>query len=65
MVLKTVMADITEPRHLNPPRRHRTYPRVIKRVRHGGYRIKNQHDAGIRHPGPPTIHLQPAKIKLS
>jgi hypothetical protein len=51
------MADITTRRNLNPERRHRTYPRVIKRGRHNAYRVKRASDIGIRHPGPPTIKL--------
>ena len=49
------MADITRPRNLNPPRRHRTYPRVIKRSRHNAYKVKKPGDHGTRHHGPPTI----------
>ena len=33
-----VMADITRAKNLNPPRRDRTYPRVVKRARHNSYR---------------------------
>jgi hypothetical protein len=60
------MADITRTRHLNPPRRDRTYPRVVKRARHNSYRVKRPGDHGTRHPGPATItlvnlrHLPPA-----
>jgi hypothetical protein len=49
------MADITRKRNLNPKRRHRTYPRVVKRARHNSYRVKRPGDKGTRHPGPPTI----------
>jgi hypothetical protein len=28
------MADITSARNLNPARRHRSYPRVVRRARH-------------------------------
>lgn len=52
-----VTADITAPRNLNPTRRHRTYPRVVKRHRHGRYRIKQTYDIGTRHTGPPTITI--------
>ena len=55
------MLDITEARHLNPVRRHRTYPRVVKQSRRSRYRGKNEHDIGIRHNGPPTIHLEPPR----
>jgi hypothetical protein len=52
------MIDITCPRNLNPRRRHRTYPRVVKRSRHSPrYRVKTDTDIGIRHPGPPTIKI--------
>ena len=55
--LERVMADITSPRHLNPRRRHRTYPRVIKRGRHNSYRVKKPGDHGTRHNAPATIQL--------
>ena len=32
------MADITSPRNLNPARRHRSYPRVVRRARHNSSR---------------------------
>ena len=51
------MASISARRHLNPPRRHRTYPRVVKRARHNSYRVKRPGDHGIRHNGPATISL--------
>jgi hypothetical protein len=51
------MADITRRRNLNPRRRHRSYPRVIKRARHNSYRVKRPSDTGIRHDGPATIRL--------
>jgi len=38
-------------------RRHRTYPRVVKRARHNSYRVKRATDTGTTHDGPPTIHL--------
>jgi hypothetical protein len=43
-ILATVMADITRTKHNNPERRHRTYPRVIKRVRHNSYCVKRPGD---------------------
>nr|CEL19479.1 hypothetical protein [Kibdelosporangium sp. MJ126-NF4]CEL20014.1 hypothetical protein [Kibdelosporangium sp. MJ126-NF4]CTQ94664.1 hypothetical protein [Kibdelosporangium sp. MJ126-NF4]CTQ97238.1 hypothetical protein [Kibdelosporangium sp. MJ126-NF4] len=52
-----VMTDITTHRNLNPPRRHRTYPRVVKRTRHAQYRAKRATDTPTRHTGPPTITL--------
>ena len=51
------MADITSKKNLNPCRRDRTYPRVVKRGRHNRYRVKKPEDTGIRHTGPPTIRL--------
>lgn len=51
------MADITRKKNLNPKRRHRTYPRVVKRARHNSYRVKRPGDNGTRHPGPATISL--------
>jgi hypothetical protein len=51
------MADITRKEHLSPGRRHRTYPRVIKRARHCSYRVKRPGDHGTRHSGPATIKL--------
>ena len=51
------MADITTHRNLNPPRRHRTYPRVVKRARHNHYRVKQPTDTGTHHTSPPTITL--------
>jgi hypothetical protein len=52
-----VMADITRPPNLNPRRRHRTYPRVVKRGRHNSYRVKKPGDTATRHDGPATIKL--------
>jgi hypothetical protein len=62
------MADITSLRNLNP-RRHRSYPRVIRRARHNSYRVKRPGDTGICYHGPPTIRLvnlqpQPTMINL-
>lgn len=51
------MANITRRRNLNPRRRHRTYPRVVKRARHNFYRVKRPGDTGTRHDSPPTIRL--------
>src|SRR6266700_3650877 len=56
-LLARVMAGITRTRNLNPPRRHRSYPRVVKRARHNLDRIKKPGDTGTRHHGPPTIRL--------
>jgi hypothetical protein len=52
-----IMACITRAQALNPQRRHRTYPKVIKRARHNSYRVKRASDQDIRHTGPPTITL--------
>ena len=49
--------SITSKKNLNPRRRHRTYPRVVKRGRHNSYRVKRPGDYGIRHTGPATIKL--------
>ena len=51
------MADITGRRNLNPARRHRSYPRVVKRARHNSYRVKRPGDTGIRHDGPAAVRL--------
>jgi hypothetical protein len=51
------MAGITRTKNLNPERRHRTYPRVVKRARHNSYRVKRPGDHGTRHNGPATIKL--------
>lgn len=51
------MTTITKKSNLNPRRRHRSYPRVIKRARHNSYRVKRPTDTGIRHDQPPTIQL--------
>jgi hypothetical protein len=51
------MADITSKKNLNPRRRNRTYPRVVKRGRHNAYRVKRPGDTGTRHDGPVTIRL--------
>lgn len=60
------MADITRRRNLNPRRRDRTYPRVVKRSRHNAYRVKKPSDKGTRHHGPPTIKLTTAvKLQLA
>lgn len=48
---------ITSRRKLNPARRPRSYPRVVKRARHNSYRVKRSGDAGGRHHGPAVIDL--------
>ena len=57
-----IKADITRKQNLNPQRRHRTYPRAIKRARHNSYRVKRASDKGTRHAGPPTIKLVNLRI---
>jgi hypothetical protein len=60
------MTGITRPRDLNPRRRHRTYPRVVKRSRHNAYRVKKPGDRGTRHHGPPEIRLaSPPKAQVA
>jgi hypothetical protein len=60
------MAGITRKKNLNPRRRHRTYPRVIKRRGHNAYPVKKPEDHGTRHHGPPTIRLtKPAKTQVA
>lgn len=44
-------------RALNPQRRHRSYPRVVKRARHNQYAVKKTTDNGRRHAGPPTVRM--------
>ena len=51
------MASITRKKNLNPGRRHRTYPRVVRRARHNSYQVKKPGDTGIRHDGPATVNL--------
>ena len=51
------MADITRQKNLDPPRRDRTYPRVVKRARHNSYRVKRSGDHVTRHDGSATIRL--------
>ena len=51
------MKNITTKRHLNPARRDRSYPRVVKRARHNSYRVKRRTDVGTRHDRPATITL--------
>jgi hypothetical protein len=67
--LAAVIADITSPHNLNPARRLRSYPRVIRRARHNSYRVKRPGDTDTRYHGPPTIRLvslrpQPVMINL-
>jgi hypothetical protein len=43
---------------LNPKRRMRTCPRVIKPARHNSYRVKRPSDIAVTHTSPPTIKLE-------
>src|ERR687893_627922 len=59
---KTLAAALTETTHEiterpNPPRRHRTYPRVVKRYRAHHHCLKRATDHGQLHNGPPKIRL--------
>jgi hypothetical protein len=56
-LITQVNHEITTRRYLNRARRHRSYPRVIKRARHNSYRVKQSHDHGTVHTGPPTTTL--------
>ena len=59
------MTDITAASHLST-RRHRTYPRAVKRTRRNGYPARQPGDNRTRHNGPPGIRLLPQpKINLS
>lgn len=49
--------ELTAKKNLNPLRRHRSYPRVVKRARYNGYRVKRPTDTGVRHAGAATIRL--------
>ncbi len=49
--LPRVLTEIT--RKINPKRRHRTCPRVVKRAQHNNYRIKRPGETSVHHPGPP------------
>jgi hypothetical protein len=51
------MAALCGARGLNPPRRDRTFPHVVKRARHNSYPVKKPGDTSTRHHGPPVIRL--------
>ena len=55
-VLPHVLAEVTG--KVNPERRDRSYPRVVKRARHNSYRVKRPGDTGTRHADPPTINIR-------
>ena len=57
---KAIKATITEILEKLNHRRHRTYPRVVKRARHNSYRVKRATDTGTKHDGPPTVELRRA-----
>ena len=62
------MADITDQRHLNPDRRDRTYPRVVRRARHNTYRVKRAPtSASATTAHPPSARQSPTadQLKLS
>jgi hypothetical protein len=50
-------ATLDEIHEKHNERRHRTYPRVVKRARHNSYRVKRATDTGTKHDGPPTVEL--------
>ena len=54
--LPHVIAEITC--KINPERRDRSYPRVVKRARHNNDRVKKPGETGTRHPGPATIKIR-------
>lgn len=55
---RTVL-QVGRPRNRNPSRRHRSYPRAVKRARRSSYRERRPSDKGIRHAGPPAVALLP------
>jgi hypothetical protein len=55
VITAAALAEMLE--RLNPVRRLRTCPRVIKRARHNSYRVKRPGDFGVTHARPPTIKL--------
>ena len=56
-----LVRKLTAKRSLNPARRHRSYPRVVKRARHNSWRVKRATDVGRKHPGPPALAIQGIK----
>jgi hypothetical protein len=56
-VIEKLKKDIVRTKHLNPKRRDRSYPRVVKRARHNHYRVKKPTDVGVRHAEPTVIEL--------
>ncbi|CAO5227352.1 transposase [Frankia sp. AgKG'84/4] len=53
--LRETFTEIVE--RPNPPRRHRTYPRAIRRGRHNDYRIKRPTDKATQHDHSATLKL--------
>ncbi|MCK2216368.1 IS4 family transposase [Actinomadura sp. ATCC 31491] len=51
--------QVAHRRNVNPRRRHRSYPRAVKRSRRSSYRERRPSDKGIRYAGPPTVALLP------
>jgi hypothetical protein len=56
VIFVTVFAEMLD--RLNPQRRMRTCPRVVKRARHNSYRVKRPTDVNVTHTSPPTIQLE-------
>jgi len=56
-LLARFATEITATRKLHRKRRHRSYPRVVKRARHNKYAVKKTTDTGVRHPAPPTLRI--------
>jgi hypothetical protein len=55
-ITAAAFAEILE--RLNPHRRMRSCPRVIKRARHNTYRVKRPGDTSLTYTSPPTIKLE-------
>ena len=53
--LAATFAEILE--RLNPPRRNRSSPRVVKRVHAHAYRAKRSADTTTMYLTPPNIHI--------
>ena len=56
VLLARVMADLTRKKNLNPRRRHRSYPRVVKRS--PAQPLPDQETRRPRHPPPRAAHDQ-------
>jgi hypothetical protein len=54
---REIAAELTVRRALNPERRHRSYPRAVKRACHNQYRVKKKTDSSLRHAAPPTVRM--------